>query len=451
MAFAHIFKNIIRNSLLRWIVLLSFFASIVTPLFLYQYLVPLFYEQMMQNIIIDANKLGHHLFKQYAIKEEGMVKLQEDIEWISRNFTLERIKFFDAKGQTLFSSNAEEINTFNTGDAFKQRVSKGENVYKIVPKGHKSVDGRLLNKDVAEIYLPIMQKGNFEGAFEIYYDITEKRYQLDQLIERSMMILAFFSLSILSALGLIVLFASKRDLQTIEAQKMVESLIASLEEKVSEQTQEIRFNKEISIEAIAALAEDYDDDTGKHIRRIKNYTILIATWLKENHNMLNTEQIDDMAMASILHDIGKLSIPKSILNKPGKLDEAEWEVMRTHAQKGAEVLERANKIFFERFGKNSYLAVARDIARYHHEKYDGSGYPEGLRGEDIPLAARIVALVDVYDALRGKRPYKRQWSHQDAYELIVSGSHHHFHPLIVEAFKSVADAFDKTYLELADT
>ena len=104
MAFAHIFANIIRNSFLRWIVLLSFFASIVTPLFLYQYLVPLFYEQMMQNIIIDANKLGHHLFKQYAIKEEGMVKLQEDMQWISRNFTLERIKFFDAKGETLFST-----------------------------------------------------------------------------------------------------------------------------------------------------------------------------------------------------------------------------------------------------------------------------------------------------------------------------------------------------------
>ena len=451
MVLARILTNIIRNAFLRSIVLLSFLASMITPLFLFFYFLPLFYEQMMQNIIIDANKLGHHLFKQYGIKEEGMQKLKEDIQWISGNFTLERIKFFDANGQTLFSTNPKEINSFNQGDDFKNRVAKGENVYKIVPKGNKSVDGRFLSKDVAEIYLPIMEEGRFEGAFEIYYDITEKRDKLDQLIGRSMFILAFFSFSILSALGLIVLFASKRDLQTIEAQKMVESLIASLEEKVQAQTQEIRFNKEISIEAIAALAEDYDDDTGKHIRRIKSYTILIATWLKNEHRMLSDEHIDEMAMASILHDIGKLSIPKAILTKPGKLDEEEWGIMRTHAQKGAEVLERANKIFYARFGKNSYLAVARDIAHYHHEKYDGSGYPDGLCGEEIPLSARIVALVDVYDALRGKRPYKRQWSHQDAYDLIVSGSGQHFHPLIVEAFKHLAEDFDKTYLELADT
>jgi len=447
---AHIFTNIIRNTLLRWIVLLSLIASLVTPLFLYHYLVPLFYEQMMQNIIIDANKLGQHLFKQYDIKHEGIQKLQPDLGWITSNFTLERMKFFDAKGLTLFSTNADEIGKYNTGDAFVSKVSKGQNVYKIVPKGMKSVDGRELTRDVAEIYLPIMNAGVFEGAFEIYYDITEKRHKLDEIIERSMFILAFFSLAILSALGIIILFASKRDLERNEAQKMVESLIASLEDKVIEQTQEIRFNKEISIEAIAALAEDYDDDTGKHIRRIKSYTIIIATWLKNHKNLFTTEQIEDMAMASILHDIGKLSIPKTILNKPGKLDEKEWEVMRTHAQKGAEVLDRANQIFFERFEKNSYLAVARDIAHYHHEKYDGSGYPHGLKDEEIPLSARIVALVDVYDALRGKRPYKRQWSHYDAYNLIVSNSGTHFHPLIVEAFIEMAEAFDEAYKGLAD-
>jgi len=450
MAFAHIFANIIRNTLLRWIVLLSFIASLVTPLFLYHYLVPLFYEQMMQNIIIDANKLGQHLFKQYDIKHEGIQKLQPDLGWITSNFTLERMKFFDAKGLTLFSTNADEIGKYNTGDAFVSKVSKGQNVYKIVPKGMKSVDGRELTRDVAEIYLPIMNAGVFEGAFEIYYDITEKRHKLDEIIKRSMFILAFFSLAILSALGIVILFASKRDLERNEAQKMVESLIASLEDKVIEQTQEIRFNKEISIEAIAALAEDYDDDTGKHIRRIKSYTIIIATWLKNHKNLFTTEQIEDMAMASILHDIGKLSIPKTILNKPGKLDEKEWEVMRTHAQKGAEVLDRANQIFFERFEKNSYLAVARDIAHYHHEKYDGSGYPHGLKDEEIPLSARIVALVDVYDALRGKRPYKRQWSHHDAYNLIISNSGTHFHPLIVEAFIEMAEAFDEAYKGLAD-
>ena len=142
-------------------------------------------------------------------------------------------------------------------------------------------------------------------------------------------------------------------------------------------------------------------------------------------------------LSSKCHDVarfGKTAIPKEILTKPGKLTREEFELVQTHTEIAGHTLEKANKTFMDNFNKDSYLAFASDIALYHHEKWNGTGYPRGLEGESIPLSARIVALADVYDALRSKRPYKEPWSHSDTAQEIAKDKGTRFDPEIVDAF-----------------
>ncbi len=155
----------------------------------------------------------------------------------------------------------------------------------------------------------------------------------------------------------------------------------------------------------------------------------------------NPDYIEDIVFASLLHDIGKTAIPVEILIKPGKLTPEEFDIVKDHTTIAGEALDKANHIFREEFGKDSYLALARDIAMYHHEKWNGEGYPHRLKGADIPLSARITAIADVYDALTSERPYKKAWSHEKATEEIVNGSGSHFEPELVEAFKHCGEQF----------
>ncbi|MCG8618642.1 MAG: HD-GYP domain-containing protein, partial [Desulfobacterales bacterium] len=156
--------------------------------------------------------------------------------------------------------------------------------------------------------------------------------------------------------------------------------------------------------------------------------------------------IRDLYQSSILHDIGKVGIPDAILLKPGKLTDEEYEVIKSHPVIGGDAISAIESESRVR----SFLALSRDIAYYHHEKWDGSGYPKGLRGEALPLSARIVAVADVYDALTSERPYKKAFSHETAMEIILRDSGTHFDPYIIEALKRVAEDFRKikeTYLD----
>jgi HD-GYP domain-containing protein (c-di-GMP phosphodiesterase class II) len=148
-------------------------------------------------------------------------------------------------------------------------------------------------------------------------------------------------------------------------------------------------------------------------------------------------------LASLLHDIGKVAIPPEILTKPGRLTDEEFDLMKTHTTIAGEMFGKANKVFVDSFKKDSYLALARDIAFYHHEHWNGKGYPNGLKGESIPLSARIVAVADVYDALISKRPYKEPWSHQDAVNEITKDSGEQFDPIVIEAFINQSDKFNE--------
>ena len=236
--------------------------------------------------------------------------------------------------------------------------------------------------------------------------------------------------------------------QLIKYRQELEYLNKNLDEKVQEQAKEIIFTQKISIEAIANMVESYDDDTGTHVKRIEQYTSLMVEQLPE-YDKDNIEHQTTIPFASILHDIGKLMIPKDILTKPDRLTDEETIIIKTHAKLGGEVLKKANITFKESFKKDSYLQIASDIAMYHHEKWDGSGYPEGLSGENIPKSARIVAISDVYDALRSKRVYKDGFTHEKAVEIIVREKDKSFDPDLVDIFLSVNQEFKEVFDKLS--
>lgn len=207
------------------------------------------------------------------------------------------------------------------------------------------------------------------------------------------------------------------------------SMITGLKER----TEELQLTQDATILSLASLAETRDNETGSHILRTQHYVRLLAEELSRHErfaNVLTDELIQLLFMSAPLHDIGKVGVPDAILLKPGKLIPEEWEVMKKHPHFGYEAL----RIAEERLGSTSFLQHARQIALRHHEKWDGSGYPDGIAGEDIPLAGRLMAIADVYDALISKRVYKEAFSHENAVEIIKEGKAVHFDPMLVEVF-----------------
>jgi response regulator RpfG family c-di-GMP phosphodiesterase len=204
-----------------------------------------------------------------------------------------------------------------------------------------------------------------------------------------------------------------------------------------------------TIIALARLAERRDMETGQHLERVSSYCRIVAEGLRSMGKHLDTITdgfIEDLACSSPLHDIGKVGIPDSILLKPGRLSPEEWVIMKTHAEIGGTTIDGV----IREFGSPGYLKMGSEIAWSHHEKWDGSGYPKGLRGEEIPLSARIVAIADVYDALTTLRPYKPIWPHAEAVQWIASRSGSHFDPDVVEAFLARAGEADSVRGTLAD-
>ncbi len=201
-----------------------------------------------------------------------------------------------------------------------------------------------------------------------------------------------------------------------------------------------------AIMGLAKLAEYRDEDTGKHLERIREYVKIIAETLKQHpkyRGYITEDYIDNIYNSSILHDVGKVSIPDSILLKPGELTNEEFEIIKTHTTVGGDALMAADIETEER----SFLTLGREIAYCHHEQWNGKGYPKGLKGEEIPLSARIVSLADVYDALTSERPYKKAYSHEKSKEVIISGKGTRFDPDIVDIFT----AMEKTFKLIRDT
>ncbi|WP_320172080.1 HD domain-containing phosphohydrolase [Maridesulfovibrio sp.] len=222
-----------------------------------------------------------------------------------------------------------------------------------------------------------------------------------------------------------------------------------LEKLVRERTKELALVKKVTIECLAALAEWRDPETGGHIARTQNYVRALASHVMEKEefaDQLNADLIETLYLSAPLHDVGKVGVADAILLKPGRLTDEEFAEMKKHAQYGRDALAGAEAAL----GGNSFLHYACEIALSHHEKWDGSGYPQGLAEEDIPLSARIMAIADVYDALISKRVYKKPFPHAKAVRIISEGRGTHFDPRLADAFMEIEEQFRQIALEFAD-
>ncbi|MBK8957316.1 MAG: two-component system response regulator [Proteobacteria bacterium] len=241
----------------------------------------------------------------------------------------------------------------------------------------------------------------------------------------------------------IVLARIRCQLELKEARDRLSDQNAWLEREVARRMHQNQMMRDVSMRALASLAEARDDETGNHILRTQGYVNVLSRQLArlpKYVDLLSADTIDTYTKASPLHDIGKVGIPDSVLHKPGKLTPEEWEVMKTHAQIGADAIWRAIQNEEDMEGLD-FLYVAMEIAASHHEKWDGSGYPQGLRGEQIPLCARVMALADVFDALISRRVYKAAFTIEAACDIIREGDGKHFDPDVVQAFNDSIDAF----------
>lgn len=211
-----------------------------------------------------------------------------------------------------------------------------------------------------------------------------------------------------------------------------------LEQKVLDKTEEIRRTRDLALMTLAKLAESRDSETGLHLERMAEYSRILADAIsRSGTHQVDNEFVEWVFKSSPLHDIGKVGIPDAILRKPGPLTPDETAIMRRHTTIGGDTL----RSVLEQFSGTSFLNMAMEIAYFHHERWDGAGYPHGVAGRDIPLAARIVAIADAYDAITSRRPYKEPFDHQEAVRRIRIDSNKHFDPTLVGAFLQCENEF----------
>ena len=233
----------------------------------------------------------------------------------------------------------------------------------------------------------------------------------------------------------------RTQLEAKQARDWLKDQNAALEAEVARRMVENDLTQIVSIRALAHLAETRDPETGGHILRTQGYVQQLAIGLRQHSRFAATmteRYIDLLARSAPLHDIGKVGIPDHILLKPGKLTADEWAIMQTHAKLGSDAIEQAERDIEMPL---EFLSVAKEIARWHHEKWDGSGYPDALAGDAIPVAARLMALADVFDALISQRVYKPPMPFDQARDIIATGRGRHFDPDVCDAFLAGFDDF----------
>ena len=248
----------------------------------------------------------------------------------------------------------------------------------------------------------------------------------------------------------IVLARVQTQLRLRDQRSHLEELVKERTQDLESRTAELLLSQELAIVALGSLAETRDNETGNHIHRTRAYVETMARRLKQLPRYANTisdHHWEMMWRSAPLHDLGKVGIPDSILLKPGKLTAEEFEIMKRHASLGFEALHAAET---RTRTENSFLSVAAEIAQSHHERWDGTGYPGGFAGEDIPLSARVMAIADVYDALISRRVYKPPMPHEAALEIINEGRGRHFDPMILDCFMSDHDEFRRIALQFSD-
>jgi len=300
----------------------------------------------------------------------------------------------------------------------------GMNGYEVCE--HLKKDKRL--KEIPVIYLSALSdtKDKVKAFIHGGVDYIEKPFQLEEVRAR---------------------IATHLTLRFL--QKALEVHNHNLQQMVEEKVKEISESQMATIFALAKLAESRDEDTGDHLKRVQIFCALLAKKLGEHPQYMgkmDPEFINSLELASPLHDIGKVGIRDAILLKPGKLLPEEFEEMKEHTTIGANTL----KEVYQNYPNNHFIRTGIEIAQSHHEKWDGSGYPEALSEDDIPLSARIMALVDVYDALRSKRCYKEAFTHETSCGIILQGRGTQFDPAVVDAFIALEHEFNSIRTAMDD-
>lgn len=249
----------------------------------------------------------------------------------------------------------------------------------------------------------------------------------------------------------IVLARVATQLNLVRARNLLQDQNKNLEGLVNDRTRKLAKMQDAIIMAMASLAETRDNETGNHIRRTQNYVAALARQLKDLPRFsseLTDENIELLYKSAPLHDIGKVGIPDNILLKPGKLTSEEFEVMKLHTNYGRETILSVERYLGE---SNEFLRFAREITYSHQEKWDGSGYPENLSGDAIPISARLMAVADVYDALISRRVYKPAFTHEEAIDIMRKGRGSHFDPDILDVFLKITDEFREIALRYRES
>lgn len=235
----------------------------------------------------------------------------------------------------------------------------------------------------------------------------------------------------------------------VENRKAIKDYADNLEKKVEEKTAEVQNLQDVILETVSDMVEFRDDLTGGHIARTQRYMKALIEGLISTgvyHELVSKWDMEVVLVSAQLHDVGKIHITDNILNKPAKLTPEEFELMKTHVDFGVEAIEKIIK----KTKEHDFLYHALLITGTHHEKWDGSGYPKHLKGENIPLEGRIMAVADVYDALISERPYKKAFTHEEAKKILLEGSGTHFDPQIIKVFIMVENEFIKASTKTAD-
>lgn len=242
----------------------------------------------------------------------------------------------------------------------------------------------------------------------------------------------------------IVLRRVRSVIELFEARKHLSSVVKGQNIMLLEQAEKIIELNQGMIEALAAAIEFRNEESGGHVQRISGITRILLTNTDFGKD-LSMKEIDRIAMAAVMHDVGKITIPDAVLMKPGKLTEEEYEIMKTHTTKGVDILERIPQM-----RESGIYDYACDIARHHHERWDGGGYPDGLAGDEITLWSQVVSLADVYDALSCRRVYKPPFPEEEVVEMIRGGQCGQFNPFLIECFLSVRDKLREMYQSLPE-
>ncbi len=341
------------------------------------------------------------------------------------NDTISRAELWDNNGDILWSSEKNIIGkNFYKNKVFQEALT-GKTAYDISVEKDDKNTGKTRRVKTFKLYIPLLGANNVIGVIKLY----EENSTLTNVIKFSNRVI-WVTIGSCFAVYYMLLF----------------STFSKSNKKNNEILEKLIKTQDATILALAHEAELRDNSTGKHLIRTAKYVEILAKELKKRRNDVSKSFVDNIIKAAPLHDIGKVGIPDRILLKPAKLSAEEFSLVKKHCDMGAGTLKMAK----EKLGYESFLDIAIEVTLNHHEKWDGTGYPRGLKGEEIPISGRIMAMADVYDALRSRRVYKNNLSHEEALRIILSEKGISFDPDLVEIFLEKNKVFENLSIELSD-